>query len=845
MTQDTQTHWARLERGGKVYEKKTTDPAVAKGWHTEPKLNVIEHGEGTPPWERPTIVRRGHIAYVLDYAPVESVNTSEPWGDLPPGQDPAEVAREIAEAEAEIAAPRAKAKEAIEEMMSLDLQPVSTLPGEKARLWRAWKAISKKNNPTLIDKVPWDGKRRMPKWQEAPYLTLEEARAVPGDGGVGLVLMRTCPDVGTAYTAVDLDKCIVDGQLVPAARVVLDIARRHNLYVDISPSGRGLHVVGRGTATAFEVSFKEKEEGEVSRTSLLFLTMTGTPFGDYQGDPEAQADEALAAIRQAFSGAASEKKKPKEGHPTDPRLIEAARKMPGATERASGIKFACPQCQHEGRDTSQDNGFVPFVKGELQIGCALKLPEHREAILKALGSPECSVSDYHATDPGIAHAFTVAHGDSVRYDADRACWLLFDGTRWTPDALALVKHRVVDTLRGLQAQALRIDDPDTKKKRLGALIGCENRVPSILKHAESYLGTRTTEWDKDPMLLGVQNGVVDLRTGEFRPGCHEDRITMQAAVRYNPEATCPLWEKTLSEIFANDAEVISYVQRALGYSITGDCREEVFFLATSAIDKEWPGREGKGTLINTVARTMGDYAETLSFKTLEQRKQEAETSPDLAKLVHKRFVTASEASGGHFNEQKIKSITGGDLISCRFLHKNEFTYLPEFKLWLSVNQLPKVRDDAFWSRPHRITFRVSFRGREDRTLKERLLAEREGVLLWLVRGCIEWQKAGLAPPKAVTEAVEEYRLSQEPLADFYAAHCTLGNPGAWTSTADLREAYIRWCDVEKIYLRLGSKRFALELRKRFKAHKETTGRERHGFLGVGLLIPELGRGDQF
>jgi putative DNA primase/helicase len=180
-------------------------------------------------------------------------------------------------------------------------------------------------------------------------------------------------------------------------------------------------------------------------------------------------------------------------------------------------------------------------------------------------------------------------------------------------------------------------------------------------------------------------------------------------------------------------------------------------------------------------------------------------------------VSASETSGARFNEARIKKMTGRDPITCRALYQGEFTYLPELTLWLSVNHLPKVKDDSvgFWSRPHRVPFLQCFTGREDKTLKTRLREdEGPGILAWIIRGCIEWQKSGLNPPRSVLAAVEEYRLSQEPLAGFYEDRCVI-KAGAKAPLDELFGVYGSWCDERRMFIRLGPKSFRQELAKRF------------------------------
>jgi putative DNA primase/helicase len=220
---------------------------------------------------------------------------------------------------------------------------------------------------------------------------------------------------------------------------------------------------------------------------------------------------------------------------------------------------------------------------------------------------------------------------------------------------------------------------------------------------------------------------------------------MMVSVPYDPAATCPRWEATIAEVFGHDRDLQDYIQRAFGYSITGDCREECFFVAYG------DGCNGKGTTINTVARILSTYADDVPFSTLERRER-SNIPADLAKLVGKRFVTASESSETlQLNEARIKGLTGRDPITARHLYQDYFTFQPVAKFWLSTNQKPVVRDDSdgFWRRVHLIPFTQSFIGKANLRLKDELLEEAPGILAWLVRGAIAWQREGLKRPDAV------------------------------------------------------------------------------------------------
>ena len=324
---------------------------------------------------------------------------------------------------------------------------------------------------------------------------------------------------------------------------------------------------------------------------------------------------------------------------------------------------------------------------------------------------------------------------------------------------------------------------------------------------------------------------------------------MQAAVPYDPEAKAPLWGATVAQVFAKDGrerpDFVKYVHRAFGYSITGACNEEVFFLCTGRLgDDEKNGRNGKGTLVNTVAKVLGDYACDLGFASLEWQRNSGGAgvaSPDLAKLVHKRFVTASETNrGAQFNTARIKALTGRDPITARFLFKNEFTFEPELKLFLSVNHLPRVEDDSlgFWSRPHILEFPNTFAATADTTLKDRLLAEAQGILTWLVKGALAWQESGLQAPPEVRAAVVAYREAQGDLEEYLDACCDLG-PDLTASHGELYESYARWTSVER-RSKASSKDLGKRLRKRFgdPVKKRTSKSDALVYYGIGIRTSE-------
>lgn len=441
------------------------------------------------------------------------------------------------------------------------------------------------------------------------------------------------------------------------------------------------------------------------------------------------------------------------------------------------------------------------------------------------------------TESGDAEYFAAVNADLVRFDHLRERWLVFQEHHWRPPTTGEVHRLALDAMRGRQDAAKKVsDDAEQKRRKLWAIKGEERkRLTNMLKLAENILPLADDgeNWDKDPWLLGVTNGVVDLRTGLLRDGRPEDRITMRTACAFDPEATCPLFDQTIAEIFGHDAELIAYMDRFFGYSLTGDCREEKLAICWG------DGGNGKGTLLNTVGKLLKDYTDTLPFSSLEVQKHGELPPYDLAKLVGKRFVTASETlDERRLNEGRIKALTGRDPVDARFPYGRWFSYVPNAKFWLSTNVKPKTEDtsEGWWRRVEFIPFTQSFKDKPEtgqkaanQQLKDQLMEELPGILARFVRGCLEWQRRGLDSPPVVREATKQYRAESEPLQKFLDDCCVLGD-NKLVSSGALFEAYCRWAKMQD-GIRLGNQRFYAAMEKRFQ---RVEGRPVQ-YRGVGLV----------
>lgn len=393
------------------------------------------------------------------------------------------------------------------------------------------------------------------------------------------------------------------------------------------------------------------------------------------------------------------------------------------------------------------------------------------------------------TDQGNAQRFVSAYGNQLRYDhsgrvdADRS-WLAWktrkDGDKesglwWEPVADSSVFRAAVKLIERLRKESGNEDYTDWMHATES---GYHIREMITRASMMSPIAVELPRWDGDPMLLGVANGVVDLRTGKLAKGKPADYITLHSPVEFDPRAKCPTVDRFLNEIMLDDAEMVRFIIKAAGYSLTGLTRERCLFILHGK------GSNGKSKFLELLAYTLGGYAKTTPASTLAPSRANPDAPRnDLARLAGSRFVSANEAELKQgMAEAMVKWLTGGDPIACRFGHGRHFEYLPQFKLWLSCNYRPLVRgtDLAIWDRLPLIPFDARFKGKgsddakaDDKDLIEKMKAEAPGFLNRLIAGCLEWQQEGLEPwPDKCRAAASEYRMASNPIAPFLESCCT-------------------------------------------------------------------------
>ncbi|MDF9409063.1 MAG: hypothetical protein A4E52_01864 [Pelotomaculum sp. PtaB.Bin013] len=408
------------------------------------------------------------------------------------------------------------------------------------------------------------------------------------------------------------------------------------------------------------------------------------------------------------------------------------------------------------------------------------------------------------TDLGNAARLVSNYGQNIRYCYQWGKWLLWDGKRWVKDNTGGIYRLAKETVRRMYAEASDIPDEDTRRALVNHALKSESeaRLRAMVNLAQSEPGipVTTEELDKDQWLLNCLNGTLDLRTGELRPHKREDLSTKIIPVEYNPEAKCPMFEKFLNDIFAENENLITFMRKAIGYSLTGSTREQVVFILYGT------GANGKSVLIALIMSLLGDYALQTPTETLMVQKNEGIRN-DLARLKGARFVSAVESDEGRrLSESVIKQLTGQDTISARFLHQEFFDFVPECKIFLATNHRPEIRgsDHGIWRRIRLIPFNVkfedvkqgddSFKGkRQDKDLLNKLKRELPGILAWAVKGCLKWQREGLEQPEEVKAATMAYQTEMDSIMNFISECCNVNIQDVKTASGVLHNVYTKWC----------------------------------------------------
>ncbi|MFJ2783669.1 MULTISPECIES: phage/plasmid primase, P4 family [unclassified Streptomyces] len=554
-----------------------------------------------------------------------------------------------------------------------------------------------------------------------------------GGGGYGTVLVTEGPGDGLTAVACGYDAVVIRGA---------SLANSPDLVAELAGELRGRHVVLCGdndrSGTGFSARLAEGLTAHGVTAYVLDIPHQGDDLTDWRArDPNAFPAELHRAVREARPARDTAERE------AEARTVELATRT--------------------GADTvSRDQG-----------------AEAAEILAKLVGT-------YGESDAMNSHALVAWSGGRIRY-ASGLGFYTWDGRVWVRSDMRVRQeiHRMGAAL--VLAGQNQLARGFTMTSRIDALLTELCSVPNVSIGA--------TDFDDRPDLLNFRNGTVDLRTGLLRPHDQADLLTYALDIDYRPDAPCPRWEAFLQEIFPGMPDMPAYIQRMIGYGITGHTAEQTFSVFWGK------GANGKSVLVDTITSVFRAIVRTTPFSTFEERKSGGIPN-DVAALRGARLVMASEGEAGKpMSESILKRVTGKDMISARFLRQEFFEFKPSFLLLLATNHKPKFRsqDEGLWRRVKLVPFKRWFAPAErDPELDTKLLGEAEGIAAWAVRGAVDWYREGLRDPQVITGASREYRETSDPLAGFLPGVLEWADESVVMNGTDAFNLYRDWCEAENL-----------------------------------------------
>lgn len=654
--------------------------------------------------------------------------------------------------------------------------------------------------------------------------------------------------------AIDIDHCIADnGELSPLAFDVMNIVQG---YTEYSPSGHGLRILFRAAGFQYDKARyyinnqKLGLEVYIAGCTNKFVNVTGNALNP--GWNLTERGEQLAAVLEKYM-VRPQVRKPTPP-PSAPAELDDLALIDKAKKGRNGAQFAAlwsgdisgynsrseadmALCNWLAWWTNKDadrmdrlfrtSGLMREKWDRRQSGTTYGALTIQEAIASCSGGydPQAffkrkaekittdttngpvKLADlcpdknprYAWSDIGNGNLFADWYKDKARYVPERKRWYIYNGTVWEPDsgnlrAMELCK----DLADALAVYALSIQDEKQRiayQTHVGKWQRRNNRE-TILKDAASVHPVSMTEFDQDPYLFNCKNGTLDLRTREFRSHSPSDLLATISGVKYDPAVRSELWEKTIADIMQGDQDTAAYLQKAMGYGLTGDTSEECFFTLYGATT-----RNGKGTLMETYITLVGGYGRTARPETIAQKDKANSTAPteDIARLAGARVVNISEPGKQMaLSASLVKTLTGRDTINARFLNENSFEFVPQFKLFVNTNHLPKVTDPTVFDsgRVKVVPFNRHFaEAEQDKGLKRKLRKPENlsGILNWCLEGLWMMRETGLDAPPAVREATAQYRRDSDKITRF-VDEMMEPDPHGEIRTEEAYQAYQGWCE---------------------------------------------------
>lgn len=758
-----------------------------------------------------------------------------------------------------------------------------TIPQELRCLpnWVCWQAVQDERSHSGVSKRPIDPKTGNFAKSNDPSTWADFDTAVQAAqkwSGIGFMFS------GSGCFGVDLDDIAEELQSYRDNNggIVTEFISVLQSYAEVSQSGTGIHIICKGSLPK-----GGRRRGKVEMyDSGRFFVMTGQPISEYAEVTECSerirplhekyiggGKEPTAGIRQTAAlpqtadeilrAAANSKNGAKfkalysgdiSGYSSqseaDMALCNMLAFWTGCDAQKMDAMFRASGLMREKWDRKQSGSTYGALTVQKAIaGCTEVYrgakSEFRANIgggnspLISVGEPEQAEKQrlYSFDDTGNAQRFCDLFGDKVRYSYTDKRWLYYDGRKWCTDMTGTIGRLADKSVEAMAAEAQAYAEIDAaeggdmaEKFQKHIKASRSNRSKkAMLSEAMHYMPIMPSQMDRHKGHINTPAGVIELKTGRIIEHSPEHYFSKLTNAEYDLHAECPLWLKFLEDIFTGDKDLIRYVQKAVGYSLSGSTAEQcMFFLLGS-------GRNGKSTFIEVIRDIFGDYASNIQPESIMVRRSGGSAiNSDIARLKGARLVTCSEPNeGARLNEGLIKQLTGGDPVTARKLYGEEFEFQPEFKLWVSTNHKPIIRgtDIGVWRRIHLIPFNVQIpESKVDRQLKYKLEGELTGIFRWAVDGCLLYRKEGLRMPKIMQDSVKEYHREMDVLSAFIEDCCTEGK-GLSVQSSQLYAAYLKWAEQGKEYT-MSATKFSMEIAKRYEKVKLRSGIY---FNGLALL----------
>ena len=757
------------------------------------------------------------------------------------------------------------------------MQKYEHIPQElrKLRNWCCWQAVPDSGRPEKIKKIPINAKTGGQAQSNNPETWCDFDTAVTASerfSGIGFMF------TGSGFFGVDIDGvegAIEDYRHGETDNIVGEFIYGLQSYAEFSQSGHGIHIICRGHLPPAGRRRKNVEMYDSGR----FFIMTGKYASEFADI--ADCTESIKPLHEKYIGGGTE---PTTGiAPPAPLNLSESEIIHLAEDSKQGDAFRTLYAgKWETIYTSQseaDLGFCNMLAfwcrkdermmdrifrssglmrdkwnrkqsgttyGKITLQKAIKgcqrTYEPKSEYHIVIGQPAAEPKEkkmYSFDDTGNAERLVDTFGKQIRYSYVNKSWLYYDGRKWCFDVTGAI-HRMADEI----VETMRDDEDyfvqnapeswgDTEAveknfmkhlKQSRSNRGKEN----MIKESQHHVPITPDHLDTHKTLLCMPNGIINLKNGELQPHDRQKFITKITHCEYTDKIDHPLWDSFLESTFGGDRDLIHYIQKAVGYSLTGSTQEQCAFFCYGT------GRNGKSTFLETISDALGDYATNIQPETIMVKPGTSGPTSDIARLKGARFVNCAEPNEGvRLNEGLIKQLTGGDKVTASRKFENEFEFYPEFKLWMSTNHKPVIRgtDVGIWRRICLIPFTVCIPEEKiDKNLKFKLQRELSGILKWAVDGCLLWQREGLEQPEAVKQATAEYRSEMDVISAFIADCCVVTNDLRRERAKDMFSAYAKWAK-ENNEFEMKSTKFGREMANRFNKIHDMNGT---AYVGVQL-----------